>query len=207
MRRWRHYLIFAPSAVLGLLAVIWLQFRPFPYVMKVGPLEQLLVTLALILGFLAAARLLERILPSFRYASQLLERALSGVRITIPFALTAALVSAVAEELFFRAALMPLLGVWGQALIFGLMHPAPRKAWSYTVFTFVAGLAFGYATLYTGSLWPAIVAHFGVNLHGFLSLRQLQEQRRQRYATLQKKDIRLGEVPKSGEAPKKEQPG
>ena len=68
-------------------------------------------------------------------------------------------------------------GVWGQALIFGAMHPAPLKGWSYTAYTFLAGLAFGYATLLTGNLWAAMIAHFCVNLQGFLEVRRLQRKR------------------------------
>ncbi|MGL4608821.1 MAG: lysostaphin resistance A-like protein [Trueperaceae bacterium] len=81
-----------------------------------------------------------------------------------------------AEEIFFRDALMPLIGVWGQALVFGLLHPMPRKAWVYTAFTFIAGVCFGYATLWTGSLLPAIAAHFAINFQGFLELRKKQRQ-------------------------------
>lgn len=170
----RRYIIFLPSLGLGLLGAIWLFFRPFPYELKASVVGLLLTAVALVVMLLSSAWILEKTLPSFRYASGLLEQALSQFNITLPFAFALAALSSLAEEIFFRGALMPLLGVWGQAIVFGLLHPMPRRAWIYMVFTFVAGLCFGYATLFTGSLIPAILAHFVINLQGFLELRRKQ---------------------------------
>jgi membrane protease YdiL (CAAX protease family) len=176
----RNYLIFLPSTVFGLLGAVWLWFHPLPYEKRFGLVGMLVLASFLVALLLGSAWLLERTLPSFRNASKLLERALGNFHISLPFAFALAALSSVAEELFFRGALMPLINVWGQALVFGLLHPAPRKAWSYTVFTGVAGLIFGLATLYSGSLLPAIVAHFVINLQGFLELRQKNKKRHQR---------------------------
>jgi uncharacterized protein len=171
----RRYLIFLPSLGLGVLGAIWLYFRPFPYELKTSWLGLLLTAIALVALLLGTAWLLEKTLPSFKYASSLLEQALSRFAITLPFAFALAALSSLAEEIFFRGALMPLIGVWGQALVFGLLHPMPRRAWLYTAFTFIAGLCFGYATLLTGSLIPAIAAHFVINLQGFLEIRRKQK--------------------------------
>jgi uncharacterized protein len=173
----RHYLSFLPNIALGIIGAVWLFFRPFPYEFKASLLGLVLTAVVLVVGLLGAAWILEKTLPSFRYASSLLEQALSRFQITLPFAFALAVLSSISEELFFRGALMPLLGVWGQALVFGLLHPMPRRALIYTAFTFVAGVCFGYATLLTGSLYPAIVAHFVINLQGFLELRNKQLQK------------------------------
>lgn len=171
----RRYVIFLPSLGLGLLGSIWLYFRPFPYTARFNLWVLLLISAGLVLLFLVGTYLLERFVPSFRYASSMLERALSSFRITLPFALALAALSSLAEEIFFRGALLPLVGVWGQALLFGLMHPAPRKAWVYTFYTFIAGVVFGYATMLSGSLIPGIVAHFLINLQGFLEIRHKRQ--------------------------------
>jgi uncharacterized protein len=168
----KRYLIFLPSLVLGLLGTIWLYFRPFPLNATFNIWILLLIATGLVLILLGGVYLLERFVPSYKYASRMLEHAFRSFRITIPFALLLAALSSLAEEIFFRGALLPLIGVWGQALLFGLMHPAPRKAWLYTLYTFVAGLVFGYATLFTGSLLPGIIAHFVINLQGFLEIRK-----------------------------------
>ena len=176
----RRYVLFLPSLVLGLLGAVWLYFRPFPYTAQLPWWGLLLAAFALVAALLGAAQVLEKYLPSFRYASKLLGRALGRITLSLPLAFALAAASSLAEELFFRGALLPLIGVWGQALLFGLLHPAPRRAWSYTVFTFVAGLAFGFVTLLTGSLVPALVAHFVINFQGFLELRQEQQKYRLR---------------------------
>ena len=76
-----------------------------------------------------------------------------------------ALVPAVCEEFFFRGALMRFLmlciknkhvSVWVTALIFSMMHGEffgliPRM---------VLGVFLGYIAWYSGSIWPAVVAHF-----------------------------------------------
>jgi uncharacterized protein len=177
----RRYFIFLPSIALGVMGGIWLLFHPFPYELKTSLLVLGLTAVALVVVLLGAAWLLEKTLPSFRYASSLLEKALSRFHITLPFAFALAALSSLAEEIFFRGALMPLIGVWGQGVVFGLLHPMPRRAWIYMVFTFVAGVCFGYATLWTGSLVPAILAHFVINLQGFLELRSKQLQKARQF--------------------------
>ena len=167
-----RYLLFAPSLAIGLLGALWLAFRPFPYMAKLAWPWLLLAGLLLTGLLLAGAWLLERLLPSFRWASERLERLLRHLRLSPLEVLLLAALSALAEELFFRAALLPLVGVWPQAVLFGLMHPAGRRGWSYTLYTFAAGALFGYATLLTGSLWPALLAHALVNFHGLWSSRR-----------------------------------
>lgn len=181
----RRYLIFLPSLFIGALGALWLLFRPLELEAEAGPLAILLTASLATLGLLAGAWLLERLLPSFRAASKLLEGALRSFKMSPPLAVSLAAATSVSEELFFRGALLPLVGVWGQAALFALMHPAPRRAWSYTAYTFVAGLVLGYVTVFTGSLWAAILAHFAVNLQGFLEVRRLQEKERARRIRLQ----------------------
>lgn len=168
----RRALLFLPSLALGVLGGAWLLLRPWPYAARTGLGGQLLAGAATAALLLAAAWLLERTLPSFRYASRLLESALRSVALPAWTALLLAAATAGAEELFFRGALMPLVGLVGQALLFGLFHPVPRRAWAYPVFAAAAGLAFGALTLTTGSLLPAVVAHFGINLQGLWEVRR-----------------------------------
>lgn len=168
----RRYLPFLPSVLTGFLGVVWLLYRPADLGPRVALPTLAFVTVGLTAGLLGGAWLLERTLPSFRYASGLLERALERFRPSGLEAVGFALLTAGAEELFFRGALQSLIGVWGQALVFGLLHPMPRRGWSYTLYTAVSGLAFGYAVIVTGSLWPGFVAHFLVNFQGLLELRR-----------------------------------
>lgn len=164
----RHLLPFLPSLIFGLAGAIWMVLAPPALPEPAGPLLVAAAAAALAAALLTGAWLLERTVPSFRWASRLLERALQRLRLTPWSALLLSALTAGGEELFFRGGLMQLLGVWGQALVFGALHPVSRKGWSYTLYTVLAGAAFGYATLLTGTLWTAVLAHFAVNLHGLL---------------------------------------
>jgi len=80
-----------------------------------------------------------------------------------------ALASSIGEELLFRGALLPWLGVWVQAVIFALLHIGPgRRFLPWTTSALVLGLGFGVLARWTGNLGGPIAAHFMIN---FLNLR------------------------------------
>ncbi len=76
--------------------------------------------------------------------------------------------SSIGEELLFRGALLPWIGVWPQALAFALLHVAPGKRLvqflPWTASAFVVGVGLGYVADATGNLGAPIVAHFTINL-------------------------------------------
>lgn len=75
-----------------------------------------------------------------------------------------ALASSIGEELLFRGALLPWLGVWIQAAIFALLHIGPgRRFLPWTASALVLGLAFGWLAQWTGNLGGPIAAHFAIN--------------------------------------------
>ncbi len=80
-----------------------------------------------------------------------------------------ALASSIGEELLFRGALLPWLGLVVQAVIFALLHVGPGKRFlPWTLSAFVLGAGFGALAQYTGNLGGPIAAHFMIN---FLNLR------------------------------------
>jgi len=75
-----------------------------------------------------------------------------------------AVASAVGEELLFRGALQPWIGLWPQALVFALLHVGPGARFlPWTASALVMGVAFGYMFVWTGDLGGPIVAHFTIN--------------------------------------------
>jgi membrane protease YdiL (CAAX protease family) len=85
-----------------------------------------------------------------------------------------ALVSAVGEEILFRGAIQPFLGLWFTSLLFGLLHMDPEggiSAW--TLWAILAGVVLGSVVNVTGSLWPAIFIHFIINFIGIRSLSRI----------------------------------
>jgi len=79
-------------------------------------------------------------------------------------ALLLALASGFAEELLFRGALQPAVGLWLASAIFALAHFTPqRRLWPWVAFTGLAGLGLGLLYDATGQLAAPIAAHVVVN--------------------------------------------
>ncbi|GAB5548658.1 MAG: hypothetical protein SangKO_084180 [Sandaracinaceae bacterium] len=75
-----------------------------------------------------------------------------------------ALASGIGEEVFFRGALQPSLGYVLTAILFGVVHVAPRKdLWPWTLWALVMGFVLGGLHAATGSLLGPIVAHVWIN--------------------------------------------
>lgn len=75
-----------------------------------------------------------------------------------------ALASSIGEELLFRGALEPIVGVWVQALVFALLHVGPGLRFlPWTLSALVLGLLFGALHRVTGDLGGPIVAHVAIN--------------------------------------------
>ncbi|HEY2728695.1 MAG TPA: type II CAAX endopeptidase family protein [Polyangia bacterium] len=84
-----------------------------------------------------------------------------------------AVASSVGEEMFFRGALLPVIGLLGSSAVFALLHIGPKaRHLPWTISSFVAGLLFGLLFTWTGDLTGAVLAHFLVN---FLNLRHVAQ--------------------------------
>ena len=126
------------------------------------------VPLDLLLGVGAAGvlvgawALMRRLMPSARRLEEELGRMLGPLDDGEIVAL--ALLSGLAEELFFRGAMQGALG-WPLATVaFALLHTGPGRAYRvWTLFAAVAGLVLAGLVLWRGTLLPAIVAHALVN--------------------------------------------
>lgn len=71
-------------------------------------------------------------------------------------AITFGILAGVPEEVLFRGALQPTIGLWLTALIFGLLHFISPL---YFVYTFIAGVLLGALAEWRGDLWAATFAH------------------------------------------------
>jgi membrane protease YdiL (CAAX protease family) len=75
-----------------------------------------------------------------------------------------ALASSIGEELLFRGALTPIIGLWPQAIVFALLHIGPGVRFlPWTVSAFALALGFGLLHQWSGDLGGPIVAHFVIN--------------------------------------------
>jgi uncharacterized protein len=81
--------------------------------------------------------------------------------------------SSVGEEMFFRGALLPVIGLLGSSAVFALLHIGPKvRHLPWTLTSLGAGLLFGAMFMWTGDLTGPVLAHFLVN---FLNLRHVAQ--------------------------------
>ncbi len=82
------------------------------------------------------------------------------------------LMSAAGEEVFFRAALQPELGILGTAFVFALLHLGPKNLPnSWTLMSIIISLLLGVIYKYTNSIIPVFLAHLIMNLTSMFKLR------------------------------------
>ena len=75
-----------------------------------------------------------------------------------------ALSSGAAEEVFFRGAIQPLLGLIPTSLLFGVIHLIPRKVFlPWTAYAAFAGFLFGCLFELSQTLFPNMLSHVAVN--------------------------------------------
>lgn len=149
----------------------------------VGPLSQLLVgqALALIAAGVSWAlfRLTANSVSSARTVDSYARLDLRGLN-----PLWISLAAAIGEEMLFRAALQPLLGVWIVSLLFLLTHvPVYRfrkldgAALAQAASVFVGSVVLGYVFQYVGLL-AAMLVHMWIDIVGLLIVRHMVQTRR-----------------------------
>ena len=159
---WTAYLVMAVAGIL------WIGLRldgPIPLSLFLDPAGW---WIDLLLGIGAGLLLLglwwlgERLSPLARQ----LEGELSTVLgpLTTAEAVSLAILSGFAEELFFRGAVQGQWGWLAATLLFAILHTGPGKAFRvWTLFAVVAGGLFGFLMEWRGNLLAPVIAHFVVN--------------------------------------------
>ncbi len=84
-----------------------------------------------------------------------------------------AIFSGFGEELFFRGAMQPSIGLWFTSLIFGMAHVGPRRIYFvWGLWAFVMGLLLGAIFEATGVLWGPVLAHVWINDRNMLAMQR-----------------------------------
>ena len=174
----RPALVMVAYLGLGAAALVWGGLRGQPNVWQVAGHEEPRILTGIALGLVVGLLIVftSRLsVHRFEWARSLhrefraLLSPLTDVEIVVM-----ALASSVGEEMFFRGAMTPSVGLIGSSLLFALLHigPARRRAryLPWTLASFVAGLILGKLFLWSGDLTGAVVAHFTIN---FLNLRHV----------------------------------
>ena len=140
--------------------------------------DQLLTSVAVGLGFgafAAAAGILLLKLPLLRETNTFYTSLFKGLDLHWTDIFFYSLCAGVGEEILFRGALQPLMGLWVAAILFVLLHGyISSKDWKksiYGVFLILVSAGFGYLTLYF-DLYAAMAAHFIFDVIMFFKLKK-----------------------------------
>lgn len=167
--------VYGVMTLLGL-AVVTFGHKTLPraFAIPADPYEALRLVAIGALGaglLLVLSYFFEDWFESFRELKAVITRYLGPV--TAPMAVYLSVITSFGEELLFRGAMQPFAGLVLTSVLFGLLHMGQRgvvSAWS--IWALIAGLLLGWIYEDTGSLWPPIIAHFGVNCWSILNLRR-----------------------------------
>jgi membrane protease YdiL (CAAX protease family) len=168
---WVVYLLMAVAGIL------WIGFRtdgPIPLGLF---LDRESWWLDLLLGIGSGLLLLgiwwvgERVFPLARQLEEQLAAVLGPL--TVAEAVSLAVLSGFAEELFFRGAVQGQWGWLAATILFAVLHTGPGRAFRvWTLFAVVAGGLFGALMTWRGNLLAPVLGHFlvnGVNLRRLAS--------------------------------------
>ncbi|XP_045824614.1 uncharacterized protein LOC123917046 [Trifolium pratense] len=116
--------------------------------------------------------LLLKIWPEFAESSEAANRQVLSSLQPLDY-IVVAFLPGISEELLFRGAILPLLGMdWKSigvaAFIFGVLHLGNGRKYSFVIWATFVGLAYGYATVLSSSIAVPMASHAVNNLIGGL---------------------------------------
>jgi membrane protease YdiL (CAAX protease family) len=173
----RPALVLGVYMALAVAAVVWSSVRGQPNLWRVGPPADQHVWAGIGIGFVLGLLIVffsRLAVHRFEWARALHRefRALLSPLTDLEIVVLA-LASSVGEEMFFRGALMPVVGVSVSSLVFALLHIGPRLRYlPWTLGSFLAGVLFSHLFLWSGDLTGPVLAHFTIN---FMNLRHVAQ--------------------------------
>ncbi len=124
--------------------------------------------------FALVAALITTQIPSLKRLERMLLRMLDMRALRWHHAVILGLLAGIPEEILFRGAVQPALGLVLSSVLFGALHAATP---AYFVYATVAGLMLGGLAIWRDGLWSAIAAHTVVDIIMFLLLMRTWQRR------------------------------
>ncbi len=156
--------------ILGCVGLFWRMATPGESILHpanaAGPAMGILLATALgaLLGLVAVgfSELLTRFTSIGEALADVLGEGLAGIGRAD--AILLAFASGIAEEMFFRGALQPAVGLFWASIAFGACHFLPRRELAlWSLFAVAMGFAFGWLFEWTGQLAAPVAAHVVIN--------------------------------------------
>ncbi|MBN1564058.1 MAG: CPBP family intramembrane metalloprotease [Anaerolineae bacterium] len=119
-----------------------------------------------VLFALIAYRLIA-LIPAMLRIELIITQTLDMRALTVPYSLWFGLIAGIPEEILFRGALQPDIGLVVAAIIFGALHAITPM---YFIYATTAGLLLGGLAAWSGGLWMPVAAHVLIDVVMFLLL-------------------------------------
>lgn len=154
--------------------------KPYSTALLVGfpPGYQLLIGVAFAAVYWTASRLGSRLIAK-RKAAQHIAESYSRLDLSGWNPLWIAIAAGVGEELFFRGALQPILGIWVASVLFALVHirayrwnQLSKRVLLQCISVFAIGVSLGLVAMYVGLL-AAITVHAAMDAVGLYAIRRI----------------------------------
>jgi hypothetical protein len=171
--------------LMGCIALVWRMWTPGATILHPdgvlpsagGGGEALVAGVTFGLVGVALSECITRFTPIGETLADELGTTLAGVRTAD--ALLLALASGIAEEMFFRGALQPEVGIFWASALFGACHFLPRREFAlWSLYATGMGFALGWLFEWTGHLLAPVAAHVVVNGINLPRLARRAESRR-----------------------------
>jgi|GEM_PF-1088597 len=177
-------LILSQVLILGIFVVLMVRTTRMPYkkILKLNKFDPKMIVPVLILGITARypiALISEKLLyvfpvPKIMNDSNILSTGLGDINFALTF-LIIAVIPALFEEAVFRGVFLTLFdkkySLTGTAVVTGLMFGGMHLN-VFTLFeTGALGILFGFITLYSGSIFPAVAMHFLNNAYSIIMMK------------------------------------
>jgi membrane protease YdiL (CAAX protease family) len=165
----RTTLIFAVYSALGAAAIGWGALRGDPDVYRLpsSTAARLAVSPLVGVAFGLAVVFLSRVAVHRFDWARVLHREFHALvhELSAREIFSLAVASSIGEELFFRGALLPAVGLFPSSLLFALLHVRPQRRFlPWTAMSLILGVAMGIMFIQLGDLGGPIAAHFTINL-------------------------------------------
>ncbi|PTM58649.1 CPBP family intramembrane glutamic endopeptidase [Desmospora activa] len=163
-QKWLLWNLFLTQVMIGTVAVglLWMQGRLHWQLFGWGDVSAWLLGVGVGLCIVVVDWALSRfVLPSWVDDGGINQALFHNL--PIPVIAVIAFGVAVAEELLFRGALQHWLGVVGTSILFTMIHFRYWRYWGLIIMLFVISSVLGWMVEWSGSLAPAIAAHFTID--------------------------------------------
>ncbi|MCE1246404.1 MAG: CPBP family glutamic-type intramembrane protease [Firmicutes bacterium] len=174
-------LVLIVEATLLAISFVWIFLRRIPVFENIKFDKGSIILGILMGGVVLASSGLFYLIDKFAFnlkMREMIEKMIYPIfsKVSFPDIIMMAVMSGIAEEVFFRGILMKEFGIIAASLIFGALHTSSKDTWFMGFWSALAGVFFCILYIKTGNLLVPIIAHAVNNFVGVMYIRYIYTQ-------------------------------